>query len=465
MTKTSLTRLLSLLAALAMLAGACGSDSAGTSAGSDGDTTVTTEATGDTTETTEATGDTTETTEAMEEDASATVEAAPTCTGESDGVLTIGGLLPQTGNLAFLGPPEEAAAALAIQDINEAGGVLGVDAVFLPGDSGDNGDVANQTVDRALGEGADAMLGAASSGVSKTVIDKITGACKIQFSPANTASDFTDYADDGLYFRTAPTDILQGKVLADLIIEEGSTTVALMALQDPYGEGLLKFTKEPLVDAGAEVVAEVVYDPKAQSFDAEVQQVVTAAPEAVVVIGFDESASILTGLFEAGLTPDTTKIYLVDGNVGNALGEKFADPGVLAGIKGTLPAAEITTEFKDRLLTVDPGLIDFSYGPETYDAVIIMALATEAAGSDDPAQIAARINGVTRDGEKCTTFAECKELLAAGTDIDYDGPSGPQSFGPAGEPTEASYAILSYASDSNAIDDDATVYKFAAVDS
>ncbi len=188
---------------------------------------------------------------------------------------------------------------------------------------------------------------------------------------------------------------------------------------------------------------------------------VSADPEAIVVIGFDETASILTGLFEAGFTPDVKKIYLVDGNIGNALGEKFAEPGALAGVKGTLPAAEITDDFKARLLEVDPELTDYSYGPETYDAAIIIALAAVVAGTDDPAAMAAVLNGVTRDGEKCDTFAACKELIAAGTDIDYDGPSGPQAFGPAGEPTEASFAILSYADDANTIDDSKTVYQFA----
>jgi branched-chain amino acid transport system substrate-binding protein len=376
-----------------------------------------------------------------------TVEAAPSCSGESDGVLTVGGLLPETGNLAFLGPPEFAGAALAAQEINEAGGVLGADVVWIPGDSSDNGDVANQTVDSHLSAGADMILGAASSGVSFTVIDKITGACKIHFSPANTSPDFTDYADDDLYFRTAPSDVLQGRVLADLIVAEGSVTVGLMALQDPYGEGLLNFTVEPLEEQGADVVEQFTYDPQAQNFDAEVQRIVDADPDAIVVIGFDESAQILAGLFEQGFTPDVKKIYLVDGNIGNALGEKFAEPGALTGIAGTLPSAEITADFQARLLEVDPALVDFSYGPETYDAFVITALAAVAAGSDDPAQIAAHINGITRDGEKCTTFAECVELLDAGTDIDYDGPSGPQAFGPAGEPTEASFAILRYNGD------------------
>ncbi|MDH3707423.1 MAG: ABC transporter substrate-binding protein [Acidimicrobiia bacterium] len=374
-------------------------------------------------------------------------EAAPTCTGESDGVLSIGGLLPETGNLAFLGPPEFAGAELAVQDINAAGGVLGADIEWFPGDSSDNGDVANQTVDRHLAEGVDAVVGAASSGVSFTVIDKLVEACKIHFSPANTSPDFTEYEEDDLYFRTAPSDVLQGQVLADLIVAEGSTTVGLMALQDPYGEGLLNFTKLPLEEQGAEVVLDFVYDPTAPNFDAEVEQMVSADPEAIVVIGFDETAQILTGLFENGFTPDVKKIYLVDGNVGNAMGANFPDEGALTGIKGTLPTAEVSEDFQASLLEVDPELVDFTYGPETYDAIVIMALAAAQAGSDDPAQIAANIIGVTRGGEKCSTFEECAALIEAGTDIDYDGPSGPQEFGPAGEPTAANFAIDSYNGD------------------
>src|SRR4029453_7849252 len=133
--------------------------------------------------------------------------------------------------------------------------------------------------------------------------------------------------------------------------------------------------------------------------------------------------------------------------------------GALLGLKGTFPSAEVSQEFKDKLLATDPGLIDFIYGPETYDAVVITALAAEAAGSDDPAEGATKINGITRDGEKCTSFTECKELIANGTtDIDYDGPSGPQTFNQSGEPTEASFAIQAYGQD-NQIDNSLTEYR------
>ncbi len=385
------------------------------------------------------------------------------CEGESDGQLHIGTVLPQTGNLAFLGPPEFAAVELAVNDINAAGGVLGKDVLLTQGDSGDTStDIANQTVDAGLAAGVDAFIGAASSGVSFTFIDKLVENCKIHFSPANTSPDFTAYDDGGLYFRTAPSDVLQGRVLADLMIEEGVTNAVFMALQDPYGEGLLKYSSEPYEAQGGEVLEAFTYDPTLATFDAEVDRVVSADPEALVLIGFAESAQILTGLFENGFTPDVKKIYLVDGNVGNALAEGF-DPGAFSGIKGTLPAAETTQEFKDALMAVDPGLIDFSYAPESYDAVVITALAAAIAGSDNPGLVAAAINGVTRDGEKCTTFADCMTLIAAGTDIDYDGPSGPQSFGPEGEPTEASFQILSYDENNAVYGDIPPVYKFATI--
>jgi ABC-type branched-subunit amino acid transport system substrate-binding protein len=388
-------------------------------------------------------------------------DADPQCQGDADGTLTIGGLLPQTGDLSFLGPPEEAGAALAVQEINENGGVLDQDVVFRPGDSGDEApDIANPTVDEHLQNDADVILGAAASGVSLNVIDKVVGACKIQFSPANTSPQFTDYEDDDLYFRTAPSDVLQGQVLADLMVEDGVATVALPARQDSYGEGLQRFTRLPFEEQGGEVVADPVYDPEAQSFEAEVDEIVSADPDAVVLIGFAESSRILSALIEQGFTPDEKKIYMVDGNIGNAFGENFTEPGALVGVRGTLPAAEITDEFRGRLDGVDPDLQDYSYGPETYDAVIITALAAIAADTDDPAEVARQINGITRDGESCENFADCVALLDEGTDIDYNGPSGPQDFSQPGEPTAASFAVQSYGED-NRIDDSATEYKQA----
>jgi ABC-type branched-subunit amino acid transport system substrate-binding protein len=433
MAKKSLWRLIALLAAFSLVAAACG-DADDADTGGDADATTTTAAETDDTEAPEPDGD---------DDAEAT--------GAGDGVLTIGTLLPITGDLAFLGPPEVAGARLAVQDINEAGGVLGNDVVLVEGDSGDtNTDIANPTVDRLLSEGVDAIVGAASSAVSKLVIDKITGAGVIQFSPANTSPDFTNYPDDGLYFRTAPSDLLQGRVLANLVAEDGHATAAVLFRQESYGEGLANSFKDNFGGLGGELAAFLPYAVDTENFDAEVGQIVDAAPDAIIVIGFNESAAILTTMHERGIGPQDTAVYGVDGNIGG-IGAEMSDPTILTGMQGTEPSVDLSSiaDFTSRLDGAYEGGVGgvFAYGAETYDAIVIIALAAVAAGTDEPRAVADEIIGVTKDGTDCFSFAECSELLEAGEDINYIGVGGSYEFTDAGEPAAASFRIATYSGD------------------
>ena len=423
-------RFVALLSVLALVLAACGGDDA-----VDGDTTTTADGAAATT-----------TTEAMEE----TTTTAGGSTGEvgGDGVLTIGTLLPVTGDLAFLGPPEVAGARLAVEDINAAGGVFGTDVRLVEGDSGDtNQDIANPEVDRLLAEGADAIMGAASSAVSKLVIDKITGANVIHFSPANTSPDFTTYDDNGLYFRTAPSDLLQGKVLADQVLAQGNETAAVLYRQESYGQGLADAFKENFEAAGGVIEPFTAYAVDTENFDAEVEAVVAADPDAVIVIGFAESANILTTMNERGIGPDTKNVWGVDGNIGG-IGAELSDPSIISGMKGTEPSVDLSAiaDFTERLDGAYEGGVGgvFAYGAETYDSIIIVALAALVAGVDDPVAIAAEINDVTKDGEACTSFAECAEIIANGGNPDYDGQGGPYEFVDAGEPAAASFRIATY---------------------
>jgi branched-chain amino acid transport system substrate-binding protein len=433
-----------LAAVLAMVAAACSSDDSGD------DTTTTaaaaTETTAAPTETTAAPAETT-TTAAPAETTTTAAEAAGAAS--VDGVLTIGTLLPVTGDLAFLGPPEVAGARLALEDINAAGGVLGAEMVLEEGDSGDtNQDIANPEVDRLLALNVDAIMGAASSAVSKLVIDKITGNSVIHFSPANTSPDFTTYDDGGLYFRTAPSDLLQGAVLADQVAAEGNETVAVLYRQESYGQGLADAFKENFEALGGTVDPFTAYAVDTENFDAEVDEMVAADTDAIVVIGFAESANILTTMHERGIGPTSDKnVWGVDGNIGG-IGAELADPSIIVGMKGTEPSVDLSSiaDFTDRLDGAYEGGVGgvFAYGAETYDAIIIVALAAEVAGTDDPTLIAVEINGVTKDGTVCTSFAECRDLVAAGEDIDYDGQGGPYEFVDAGEPAAASFRIATY---------------------
>jgi ABC-type branched-subunit amino acid transport system substrate-binding protein len=383
-------------------------------------------------------GDTDETTE--DPGSNETTSEAPETKG--DGVLKIGSLLPQTGDLAFLGPPEFAGVDLAIQDINAAGGVLGKDVEEFDADSGDGTpDIAGAEVDKLFNQGVDAIIGAAASGVSVSVIDKITGSGVVHFSPANTAAGFDTYDDNGLYFRTAPSDRLQGQVLANLAVEDGFSNVAIMARQDFYGEGLAEQVQATLEEKGATVCEFVLYAADAQNYTAEVNKVAACNPDAIVLIAFEETTKIVPQLIAKGVGPQDVQLYFVDGNLADYSSENFD----LTGVKGTLPvAAEEDPAFRERLLEIDPKLKDFSYSTQSYDAAVIIALAAIAAGDDDGTAVGAEIINVTKEGTQCSTFEECKGLLEDGEDIDYQGQSGPTDMNDTGSPASGTIGINEY---------------------
>jgi branched-chain amino acid transport system substrate-binding protein len=116
------------------------------------------------------------------------------------------------------------------------------------------------------------------------------------------------------------------------------------------------------------------------------------------------------------------------------------DLGILAGIKATLPDAG-DEAFVKRLREANPGLRDVTYAAHSYDAMVITALAAAVAGTDESAAVGKEINGVTKFGEKCTSFAACMTLVKERKDIDYDGPSGPLEFTDPGEPSSITYVI------------------------
>lgn len=381
--------------------------------------------------------------------------------------LVLGMLLPQTGQLAYLGPPEFAGVDMAIREINAAGGVFGEDVVGEKADSGDGEpNIAPDEVDKLFAAGSQVIIGAAASGVSFTVIDKITNEGVVQFSPANTSPDFDTYDSGGLYFRTAPSDLLQGSVLANTAAEDGINNLAIIARQDDYGEALANVVEREYEATGGTVAAKILYDPTAATFDSEAQAVADSSPDGVVVIGFEETANLVPSLEEAGAGPSSAQLYFVDGNLADySAGADVTLPeGLLDGVKGTQPGGERPADFDACLLDVDPDLRDFNYSAESYDAAIVSALAALAAGSTDGEAIASEIANVTGGGgEKCTVFHECAQLIADGQDIDYDGVSGPIEIGSTGSPTVATIGVYTYEAD-NTYQNDQVYYVDGTID-
>lgn len=377
-------------------------------------------------------------------DCSRVSSAAPSA---ADGVLSFGTLFPETGQLASLGPRMTAGVRLALQDINDAGGVPGIELnpEVERHDSGDTAtDIASRSTHALVAAGVDMVISPPSSAETLTVIDRITCAGVILFGASNTAKELTTYPDHGLYFRTAPSDVVNGPVLGELVARDGNATVVIMSR--PYGNGLREESAKAFEALGGQVLDQFSYDPAAQRFDDVVQRVVAKDPDAVVLIGFQQdTARILDAMIEQGVGPKDKRVYGVAGMMSTTLIGMVSpqDPSVLEGMRGTrLYTGD--EAFFTRLREVTPSLQDYTYAAQAYDAVVITALAAAVARTDEPTAIAERINGVTRDGEPCTSFADCITLVREGKDIDYDGASGPLEFTDAGEPSaEGSRYVIS----------------------
>ena len=382
-------------------------------------------------------------------------EATPTPPGENggrtdgDGELVLGALLPQSGNLAQLGPPMISGAQMAVADINAAGGVLGQDVRMIVKDDGGagNNDLAVTSADELINnEGVDGIIGAAASGTTKAVIDRITSAGTAQCSPSNTGSDLTQWDDKGLYFRTPPPDNLQALALAKAISDDGHQNVAIIAQNTDYGTGFVRYLAPALEENGAEIVADVTYDETGTGIDAEVESVVSASPDAVALIGYPEDGGKVVAA-------------MIQNELYQAVDE--SNPASTEGIRGTAASAAPeggASFFPDAFAAFAPEVASPIYSAQSYDCVIIMALAAVKAESDAPFDIAKEIINVTRgetdDAEKCETFADCVALLDEGKDIDYDGASGALDFSDWGEPTAGEYEVFTFGADGTYATDD-----------
>ncbi|WP_138443271.1 ABC transporter substrate-binding protein [Sinomonas susongensis] len=355
--------------------------------------------------------------------------------------LKIGSLLPQTGALAFLGPPEIAGVNLAIKQINDAGGVLGQQVQAIHRDSGDTTtDIATQSVTNLLGQGVGAIVGAASSGVSQTVINQVTGAGTVLFSPANTSPVFSTWPAHGLYWRTAPSDVLQGRVLGNYMASCGAQTLGMLVLNDAYGTGLRDNVKKAFESAGGKVVDQELFNEGDSQFSSQVDKVVAAKPDAIAVISFDQAKQIIPLLTAKGIKP--TQLFFVDGNTSDY--SKDLKAGTLSGARGTIPGTFAKDDFKAQLKTIDPSLKDYNYAGESWDAVNLIALASEEAKSTKGTDIAKHLQDITHGTENCSDFATCVTLIRQGKSIHYFGKSGPISFAANGDPTEAYIGLYKF---------------------
>ncbi|MEO6116139.1 MAG: ABC transporter substrate-binding protein [Pseudolysinimonas sp.] len=369
-----------------------------------------------------------------------------TATPIGDGVLRIGTLFPSTGATAFLGPPQLDAVKVAVADINAAGGVNGKPVVLL---SDDSGDATTQTAEASLADlvkkGADVIIGPSSSVLSQRLLTAAAAAQVALISPAATYPQLTTLDIQNVFFRTIPSTALQGVALGTLLPSKKLLKVALVASSDQIGQSIVPTLQSALAAHGGSLVANVALTASTAAADV-IAQLKKAAPDAVVLDTPDNGAqtkAFITALASGGF--GGAKLWLTSQNLADY--SQALPAGQLTGASGILEGADSDAAFQAKLKAVDPGIGSFQYAPEAYDATILAALAATLARDDAGIRLQAQLRAASVGGIKCTSYAECLDVLVTEPAIDYDGLSGTLNLNAAGDPTSATYGVFTYTAD------------------
>jgi branched-chain amino acid transport system substrate-binding protein len=282
-------------------------------------------------------------------------------------------------------------------------------------------------------DGVKGIMGGDCSGVTGAVLQSVARPNGIAMvSPSATSPALSTAEDDGLFFRTAPSDAREGVVMADILVEHGVKSIALTYSNTDYGKGLSEAIAAAFTAAGGTVTVNIPHDDGKADYSAEVASLAAAGGDLLVVAGYLDQGG--KGIIQASLDAGAfTKFGLPGGMVGDSL--PLAIGAALDGSYGQIAqsdsaGAAILTEMGKTAAT--PFDATSPYSMESYDAAALIMLAMQAAGSTDSKVYATKLMEVANaPGEKILPgeIGKALELLAAGTDIDYDGASGVELIG------------------------------------
>tara|TARA_B100001059_G_C17783619_1_gene555756 strand:- start:26 stop:1201 length:1176 start_codon:yes stop_codon:yes gene_type:complete len=338
--------------------------------------------------------------------------------------INVGIILGFTGPIETLTPGMSAGAELAFNEAANSGKLLNGSKInILKADSTCvDSAAATSAAEGLISQGVTAIMGADCSGVTGAVLSNVAVPNGVpMISPSATSPGLTTAADNGLFFRTAPSDARGGEVLADITSSKGITSVAITYVNTDYGVGLADVYEAAAEARGIEVTAKTAHEADKADYSAEVGVLSAAGGEALVVIGYlDQGGNqIIQGSLDSGAY-DT--FVLSDGMIGSSLTDTFGSDldGSFGSMPGSLGAGAEKFKAYAEANGVDPSV----YVGESYDAAALIVLAMALGNSDDSASIAANIMKVANGpGTKIFAgeLAKGLELASAGFAVDYQG--------------------------------------------
>lgn len=351
--------------------------------------------------------------------------------------IKLGIVIGFTGPIESLTGSMAAAAEMAMAEVTASGLLLaGSTVTGVRGDStcGDSaaGTAAAERVVTA--DGVKGIVGGDCSGVTGAILQNVARPNGIvMVSPSATSPALTAAEDDGLFFRTAPSDAREGEVMADIMMEKGVKSIALTYTNNDYGKGLAEAIATSFTALGGVVTINASHEDGKADYSAEVAALAAAGGDLLVVAGYLDQGG--KGIIQNALdTGAFTTFGLPGGMVGDNL--PIAIGAALDGSYGQVAQSDsvgAATMIEMGKAAATPFDASSPYTMESYDAAALMMLAMQAAGSSDPKVYKDKLLDIANaPGEKILPgeLAKGLELLAAGTDIDYDGASGVELIGP-----------------------------------
>ncbi|MBM2293902.1 ABC transporter substrate-binding protein [Sulfitobacter pseudonitzschiae] len=349
--------------------------------------------------------------------------------------VKIGVILGFTGPLESITPAMGAGAELAMAEVTDSGALLdGAKVVSIRGDSTciDAGAATSAAERLITSDKVSAIMGADCSGVTGAILQNAARPNGIvMISPSATSPGLSTAEDDGLFFRTAPSDARQGVIMTEILQDRGVKEVALTYTNNDYGKGLADAFQAAFEEAGGTVTIATAHEDGKADYSAEVGALASAGGEALVVAGYvDQGGSgIVRSSIDSGAF-DT--FYFPDGMVGEKLNENFG--AELNGSYGAYPGTDSEGAAKFLELATAAGFDGTgAFAPESYDAAALIMLAMQAANSMDSADFKDKVMDVANaPGEKIYPgeLAKALELIKEGKDVDYEGASAVELIGP-----------------------------------
>ena len=357
--------------------------------------------------------------------------------------VKVGVLMGVTGPLASFVPPILDSVKLAAKQINEQGGLLdGRPMELIVADTQAAAQGAVDAANKVVGaENVVAIHGALSSGATMAAASSVGVPNKIlMVSPTATTPELTGLADDDYVFRVVPGDDYQGKVLAEIVKDEGISKVAVTYVNNDYGVGIAGAFKDAFEAQGGVITGYQAHEEKKSSYRAELATLAGGDAEALVLIAYAGGSGITivrqsleNGFFERFIGTDGLRDNLLIEQIGEEnLGSTFFSSPT------SPPSSDAKARFTEAYVAEYESTDDKFFIEQSYDAAMLIGLAIEQAGSTDRTAIRDALRQVaSAPGETILPgeWAKAKALIAAGTDIDYDGVAGPHDFDEAGDVT------------------------------